>query len=353
MINKEDNKRSILETVHFIQSAYRYLLSKWYILLIAGIIGAIGGISYAWLQKPEYIAEITFAPETESGGGMGMYSGLAAQFGIDMGGSSGGAFEGDNLSEFLKSKMLIEKTLFTPVEINKEEILLINYFIEINKNNNSGKYLELKNIKFSENYQPGNRFIDSVLTSITDNISKLLVVDKKDKKLNIIAAKIKNDNELFAKLFIENLVNTGITYYINYKSGKSKQNVRILQKQADSVKNLLTGNIVSIAATNDLNINPLRQIVRAGTQRKQVDVQVNGQLYGELVKQLELSKISLRRETPFIQIIDTPRLPLDKKKLGRLKAGIIFGLIAGFLTLLVLIIKFSWRNYIISLKSVS
>jgi uncharacterized protein involved in exopolysaccharide biosynthesis len=102
---------------------------------------------------------------------------------------------------------------------------------------------------------------------------------------------------------------------------------------------------MSVAVTNDLNVNPIRQVVRANVQRKQVDVQVNGQLYGELLKQLELSKIGLRRETPFIQIIDTPRFPLEKKKLGRLLAGLIFGFIGTFLTVIFLIIRFTAKQY--------
>ncbi len=60
----------------------------------------------------------------------------------------------------------------------------------------------------------------------------------------------------------------------------------LLQRQTDSVKNLLTGNITSIAVSNDLNVNPLKQVMRTGVQRKQVDMQVNGTLYGELAKNL-------------------------------------------------------------------
>jgi uncharacterized protein involved in exopolysaccharide biosynthesis len=65
-----------------------------------------------------------------------------------------------------------------------------------------------------------------------------------------------------------------------------------------------------------------------------LDVQVNSALYGELVKNLELARMALRRETPLIQVIDTPLLPLDKNKLGRLKGGLMFGAVAAFLAIL-------------------
>ncbi|MEJ7682727.1 MAG: hypothetical protein WKG06_33685 [Segetibacter sp.] len=69
-----------------------------------------------------------------------------------------------------------------------------------------------------------------------------------------------------------------------------------MQRQTDSVRNLVSGNIVSIASENDLNINPLRQLPKANIQRKGIDVQVNTALYGELVKNLELSRMALRRK---------------------------------------------------------
>jgi hypothetical protein len=55
---------------------------------------------------------LTFAlEEGESGGGS--LSGLASQFGYNIGGG-GGAFTGDNLLELMKSRRLIQDVLLTP-----------------------------------------------------------------------------------------------------------------------------------------------------------------------------------------------------------------------------------------------
>jgi uncharacterized protein involved in exopolysaccharide biosynthesis len=56
-----------------------------------------------------------------------------------------------------------------------------------------------------------------------------------------------------------------------------------------------------------------------------------------LVAQLELSKVSLRKETPLVQIIDRPILPLEKDKVSRLKSLILGGFLAGFLTVAYLV----------------
>lgn len=317
-----------------------YLLSKWFIVFISGFLFAVLGIFYAWKQKPSYTAEITFAPENDRSAGMGMYAGLATQFGLDLGSGGGGVFEGDNLIEFLKSRMLIEKALFSPINYSAQKNLLIHQYIsshQIDKNWKEDTLLA--KVSFSATPQEAWRVRDSILNKIIGEIHGNLQIAKLDKKVNIIVARLQDQDELFAKSFLEQLVINGIDYYVQYRSKKSRETVRILQRQTDSVRNLLSGTIASVATASDLNVNPVRQVVRANVQRRQVDVQVNGQIYGELVKQLELSKISLLKETPLIQIIDAPRFPLEKKKLGRLKGGTIFGFIGLVLAIGFLLIK--------------
>jgi uncharacterized protein involved in exopolysaccharide biosynthesis len=74
-------------------------------------------------------------------------------------------------------------------------------------------------------------------------------------------------------------------------------------------------------------------------QKKQIDVQANAAIYAEIVKNLEISKISLRQETPLIQLIDEPILPLEFDKAGKIMSALI-GLVSGvFLGLFWIIIS--------------
>ena len=332
----EDKQKEIsLEQLKLVVRDYSsYLLSKWFWIFLTSLLMGVGGVIYAWLKKPVYTAEVTFATETENSSQMGSFSGLAAQFGLDAG-SKGGAFMGDNLMELFRSRRLIEKTLLTPVSINGTNKLLINHYLDISGSREKWKNDPLLNrISFDSVNTSPDRKRDSILKDISEQFAKeALQIDRVDKKLDIISAKMHDHNEYFAKVFIEQLVNNVIQYYVDYKSKKSRQNVEILNHQTDSIRRLLTGNIIDIAVTNDLNVNPLRQITRTNAQRKQVDVQANTAIYTELAKNLELSKIALRREIPFIQVIDTPSIPLDKKQPGRLLTGIIFAVIGLFLAI--------------------
>jgi uncharacterized protein involved in exopolysaccharide biosynthesis len=330
-MNKE-KEISLRELKIIARNWYLYLLSKWHIFLLIAITSGLLGVLFAWLDKPVYTAQLTFASENESSGNLSSYAGLAAQFGLDLGGSSGSAFSGENLMHLMSSRLLIKKTLFTPVPIDNANILLINYYLKSADNVKSLISGNGEKIVFTRENEIRSRQSDSVLQKICNDISKKLQIEKVDKKSDIISVRYSNGNELFAKLFVEELVNNVISYYTDYKVKKTKQNVAILQRQTDSVRNLINGNIVDIAVSSDLNVNPTRQIVRTGIQRKQVDAQVNGALYTELVKNLELSKMGLRKETPLIQIIDTPMLPLEKKKMGRLKGAILFAFLGCFFT---------------------
>jgi uncharacterized protein involved in exopolysaccharide biosynthesis len=94
------------------------------------------------------------------------------------------------------------------------------------------------------------------------------------------------------------------------------------------------------------NLNPALNVKRTPSTRRQVDVQANTAILTQLVAQLELSKVSLRKETPLVQLIDRPILPLEKDKVGKLKAIIIGGFLAGFLTVLYLVFGQLYRKMV-------
>jgi uncharacterized protein involved in exopolysaccharide biosynthesis len=117
--------------------------------------------------------------------------------------------------------------------------------------------------------------------------------------------------------------------------------MNVLERQTDSIRRALNGAITGVAVANDntFNLNPALNVLRVPSARRQVDVQANTAILTELVKQSELAKVTLRKETPLIQVIDSPILPLKKEKFGKAKGIALGGILAGFLTLLVLIMR--------------
>lgn len=343
--NLKENEVSLKQLILKLWNWWKYILSKWLIILAFGLLGGASGLFYSFLQKPLYKAELSFALEDEKGsGGLGGALGLASQFGFDLGGAGGGAFSGDNLLYLIKSRSMVEKALLATVEINGHDLTLAELYIKFNNLREQwNDKPELSGIRFL----PGaNRSLfslqqDSILGVFFNKllISNLSVV-KLDKK-QIIIVKVISENELFAKLFTEILTKEVSDFYVDTKTKKSVQNLNILQHQTDSVRKSLNFAITGVASSVDANpnANPSRQVLKVPSQRRQVDVQANQAILTELVKNLEISKISLRKETPLIQIIDKPILPLEKDRFGKAKGIIFGGLLGGFLIVLILAAK--------------
>lgn len=337
---------SLKELIAKAKEWFVYLLNQWKIIVLAGVIGASLGLVYSFIKKPIYTATLSFALEDEkSGGGLGSALGLASSFGIDLGGGGGSIFTGSNLTELFKSRTMVEQTLMTPVTVNGKVISLAEMYIQNNRwreewNDNS----KFKNIQFLPNTKRKyfTRVHDSILGVIYGNLSKsALSVGQKDKKIAIISMDVTSNNEMFSLYFCEALARQVGRFYVDTKSKKARENMEILKRQTDSIRSELNSAITGVAVANDntFMLNPALNVRRAPSARRQVDVQANTAILTELVKQSELAKVTLRKETPLIQVIDRPILPLPKEKFGKAKGIIVGGFLVGFLTVLYLIIR--------------
>jgi len=349
--NSNDNQKHVSEDeIAFTEAIYRikeffyYLWIKWRIIFLMSIVGGIIGAAYSLTNRPVYTAACTFVLEEGAKMGLGQYSGLASIVGVDIGGGGDGLFQGDNIIELYKSRSMIVETLLTKGQFGQSADLLINRFIETYSLRTKWHSQQLKNLNFDI---PRGRYTtthDSVLSIIYREINdKYLSVAKPDKKLSIIKVEFKSANERLAKVFTENLVKNVNDFYIETKSKKAFYNYRILEYQADSVRATLNNSINSRANILDANpnINQGRQILKAPSQKKEIDVQVNSAILQELIKNLEIAKVSLRNETPLIQIIDAPVLPLEKAQLDKLLATI-----AGSVTFIMVAVLFLFGKWL-------
>ena len=343
---------SLKDLIQKLRDWGNYLFSQWKILTIMAIIGGSLGIIYSVTKKPVYTATLSFALQDENGGGIGGALGLASSFGLDLGGNGGGIFTGSNLTELFKSRSMVEKTLLSPVNVDGKVISLAEMYIKDNEwRENWNKNKQLRDIQFSPNADRANftRTHDSILGKIYENLFKSnLSVSQKDKKVSIISIDVSSTNEFFSKFFCEALAKQVGKFYIETKSKKARINMDILEHQVDSIRKELNGAITGVAVENDntFNLNPALNVRKAPSVRKQVDVQANTAILTELVKQSELAKVTLRKETPLIQVIDRPIFPLPKARLGKVKGLVIGSTIFAFLTVVFLIVKKLFRQVI-------
>ena len=350
----DNDEISLKELVLKIKEWYQFLLTKWKLIVLAGIIGGLIGFTYAYFQKPTYKATLTFAMEEEKSGGGGLSGalGLASTLGIDLGSSAGGAFAGSNLIELMKSRKLVEKTLLSPITVNGKTQSLADYYLEFNEAKKGwDEKPALKGINFPIDADREKFTLqqDSILKNISTGLVKTdVVVSQKDKKISILSIEVNSINEKFAKAFCETLAFETSEYYVEIKSKKARMNVEILQHQVDSIRGQFNSSINEVALASDgiFNLNPALKSKGTQPAKKQVDLQINTTMLTSLVTNLEMSKMALLKETPLIQVIDKPIFPLEKQKVSKLKSLVLGGFLAGFLTVLYLVLSSLYKKLI-------
>ncbi len=293
------------------------------------VLFAVGGYVKAKFEKPSYSATLTFALEqgTKAGG----LSGLASQFGMSLG-SDGAGLAGDNLLTLMKSRRIVEEVLLSSAYVDGDSVLLIDQYV--------GTWPDLKESWDSLGLYPmtgraccGNAQ-DSALGVIIYGITeKMLGVSKIDEEQSFVTVSYTGHDEFFAGHFVELLTQKATEFYIASKMANSHANIAKLQNRVDSVSAELQIAMVGYASAQDQNSFTVQSTAKVPSVQKQMRVTMLTTLYGELVKNLELSKTIAAREEPLITIIDRPHYPLRVRE-SKLKSALIGGFIGGFLTVL-------------------
>ena len=290
-----------------------YSYSFQIICLIILIVSISAGASY--IKDAKYKSELTFVVEDkQQSSPLSSMTGLASQFGLDMFSNSNSTFSQKNIMELLKSRGVISKALMQTAYINNKQDLFIHHYLTIyNLKEDWNNDNQLKNLNFNDKLTVTH---DSITALIWDNIIENdLFVNIKNDETDIIYLSFYCKNELFAKLFSESLIYEMSRMYISYQTKQSSNTIEFLQNRADSVFLELQDSEQEFARIKDIN----QRIIKASGRLKELqlmrNVEVLNTMYLELVKNLEISKMTLLNQTPIIQVIDKPILPLENTKI--------------------------------------
>ncbi len=341
----QTNEISLVELIQSVKKYYQYLLRKWKIICIFGFGGAALGLVASFVVKPTYTAHLSFAlVEKSTGGGL---ADLASSFGFAglVGGSSNGAFSGDNLLEIIKSRHAIEQTLLTPVDFKGQRKTLMEAYMDFTKMRKALKKVknntDLRNLAYpiGQDRKTFNRTQDSMLYVVYDGFVKgqSLKIVRKDKKVSIVNVDFSSKDEVFSKLFVETLMDQTYNFYRQTKTAQSRYNIDMMQQKADSVRLLYEAALYKGAGFSPVNINPALQYAAVPRIKQEGQAQLYGTVYTEILKNLETLKLELARETPLVQLIDQPLYPLKKEKLGKVKGTFFGGVIGGVLIVVYLL----------------
>ena len=306
-------------------------------MLFAAVFAALG-MTLSFLLKPRYKANLTFVlEESKTESPLAAYAGIASQFGFDLGSMTGSnAFSEDNLTELLRSRKIVGEALLNINNFNGQQKLLVNHFMDSHELNKWKNEEVLGAVRFSGFRDSLSIQQDSLLFEIYTVITeKYLEVKNISAKSSILVVECVSKDELFSKYLVENLMKSVTDFYISNKTQRARETVAFVKDRTDSIAGALAGAELRLAKYKDSRHATVRAEGYMEELRLTRDVQILNVMYGEAVKNLELSKVTLLNQTPLIQVIDSPILPLEVVEIAPLK-GIIFGVLIG------LVIAFFW-----------
>lgn len=322
---KDQNSMDIWQTRG--RNILSYLLKKWYFLVLAVIAGGAAGYFRARQIKPIYNADISFVLSTDQKD-RNNFAGLAAQMGFDaITSSPDNIFSGDNIIELFKSRKLIRAALLSVVDSTTHQTL-VNYFAQ-------SKYADLykKLGPFNQKPETYSEEQKKLFRRITLDANKSFMVFKKDKKLVFYLISASSTDPKIALYLSKHMLDQTSKYFIDTKIKVAANSVELLQHEADSIGRVL-GNIYnSTAAMNDrtYNLNPSITVQRSGSQFNQAKVAAFSAAYTEVMRNLEIAKMNLQKETPLYRIIDEPELPLLPVRASLMKNSLLVAVLGFFL----------------------
>lgn len=330
---QEQHNTSSAEPGYRVGSVWTDLFSKFSELkyqgkqiLLTGLVFAVIGLGYSFWNKPVYLARVNFVIEENKQNAGGLFSALAGQIGVDLSSLSGisGILAGDNVLELLKSTSMLKKVLLTPYPGDSAHSLAYKYAEAYGK---LDKYNKLVGGDFAK---PAiQRVGDSLLNVIaTRIIEKELSVYKPDRKLSVFRMDLNTRDELLSQTIALRMIKKAADQYIETKTRRLRSNVERLQTKADSIAALLNNRTVRAAEKDIINQNPSYVTTTVDVEISTREKSMLNVIYADLNKSIDLTRTALIQETPTIEIIDTPDLPLKKTEVKWYFAAAL-GLIIG------------------------
>lgn len=334
-------KLTLKDLIQLFKSWSFYLLKKWYIIFLITSFG-IGFGYWKFQNTPNiYTAKISFVLSTETVNGRAVgLSSLASQFGLDAGGSgTESVFSGDNIVELFKTRKIAERALLQKMPGTSQSFA---EFINEKVENHAPIHLGV----FPINPEDLNAEQLAIVRKYQMQLTESLNIFKKDKKLAYYTISSTGINEAFVYYAANFVLKVTSNFFIDTKTKMARKNLALLENEADSLYNILGGtvNLSANIADKTFNINPSLIKQRAPVQMNQARLAALTAAYTEVMRQLEVAKINVQKETPLYQVIDEPIRPLIGEKPTIWWIIFKFGIIGLALSIIGLMVKFYWKD---------
>lgn len=330
-------KELILKVKEYINEAFRKIF--WIILFVIPVLAYF--LYQHYTTPTTYSDKLTFMVNSDDGNSVSSIGSILGQFGF-----GGGGVKRQNIDKILelsRTRKIVGKVMMDSVEIEGKKDLLANHIIEIYEMDEkwAEKDPELKDFRFKNsdieafNLREADifkRVYGKVVGNPKEEIAGLLSSGYSEETgiMRLNAATLKDELTL-------HLLNTSFEklseFYVDNTIEKQKSTYDLVRIKKDSIFDMLQAKEYALANFKQTNQNLIDARAKITELRLNREVFVLTQMYGEAVKNTEISEFTLKNTLPFVQVIDKPFLPIRGESSSLLLSIIKGGLIGGFLGL--------------------
>lgn len=340
------NQEQEIDLVEVIQKLWKN--RKFILKITLGFM--ILGILVALCSSKEYTAGCMMVPQSSDKKMGGSLGGLAAMAGINLGDMGGGEVLSPKMYPKILSSIPFQKELMqTGIKFEEYEtpVKLIDYFTDekyqkFSLGGTIAKYtiglpgMIINAVRGEQENEPVILQLGSSMQSLTKEEkacvdilkgSVSLTINDKDGYVQLTARM----SEALAAAQLAEKVQIMLQKYITeFKIEKVQSNLDFVQERYDEAKRDFEQIQEERAVFKDANKNIYS--AKALTESEKWDTQYNLALnvYTELAKQLEQSKIQVKETTPILTIVDPVTIPNERSKPKRALILVLFTFLGGF-----------------------
>jgi uncharacterized protein involved in exopolysaccharide biosynthesis len=336
-----------------ISKIFKVIAKQKWAILIATIIATALGVFIAINIPNEYSSQVQILPELSSkdgGGSLSSLKSLAGLAGVDLGGmSSTEAVRPDLYPNILQSTPFMMGVMNMKVYSSKyKQTMVMSKFLEENRKK------ELATRIFGESDEKDK---DAFVINPTTIPLETIRLDKKqdelikdlqkrvgatlDKKTGVISISAKMQDPVIAATIVRYAQDYLTSYVVNYRTEKTLKDIKFLGERVEEAKRRYDNALFSYSSYQDRNKALFLNIAKDEGKKLQYEVDLSYNLYSELVKQLEESKIKIHRETPIFKVLEPAQIPVKKSEPKRSVMVLGFAFLGLILSIMVVLA----RNY--------
>ncbi len=295
----------------------RYILKKWWVVLIAAILLAFLLRYYAVWKKENYVSHADFAVKGTEGSSTSSLASLASSFGIGL--ATGSEFTNELFLGVLQSRTVVKgalaqkRTLSVKNGVPPREDYLANFYVEMYPK--WAKKKKIKDFKLMHGSLDSlTRKEDSCLTVIYDEFIDSDISTEFSDDLGMNQMEVSSLSRDFSYFIADYLAEAGSEYYISTQIKNEEITVDFLQQKTDSLRSLLEKKEDILAKVQDNSSYQVKFAGFLGQNRLLRDIGLVTTEYATTYAQLQLALFDLQNKTPLVDIIDQPKYSTIKEK---------------------------------------